>query len=108
MGKKYKVKNRRKDDCDPLKCGMQTKLEQALDKFTHIAEGLAENHTALRLNVVTLTENMKGLEEVKLDMKEMQKEIRKNSALVYKIVGGGMALAALIPHLLKYVHFSVG
>jgi len=103
-----KKKMRRKDDCNPTDCGMQKKLEDIGEKWSGIAKQLTENHQALRENVVELTANIKGMGKLEKRTDRLEEEVKNNSRLVYKIVGIGMAVAALMPALLKYVNITIG
>lgn len=109
MGKKGKKKlNRRSTDCSPTECGMQQKLDMALEKFAGIAQQLTENHQALRENVIALTENVKGVQKMEHRLDVLEGEVRKNSALVYKIVGIGMAVATVAPFIFQHISFTIG
>lgn len=108
MGKKKRELRRRATDCSPSLCGMQEKVDGALEVFKSIAEKLTENQTQLRISVAKLTESVEGIHRLDDRVDKLEDIVRKNSALMYKIVGIGMAGAILLPSLLKHVTFTIG
>ena len=94
MGKK------KKESCDPVACGMEAKVEKVMERFYHIAEKLTENQQSMQIQIVKLTENMQAIAKMDDRMDDMEQDIKKNSMMMYKAVGMGMAAAAVAPFLI--------
>ena len=98
MGKKKKTR------CDPVKCGMEEKLQRVMDKFTTIAEKLAEGQQDIRITLQRLTDNMEFVEKLDEKVDRVECKVDKNGAMVWKMVGTGGALLILIPLALELYH----
>ena len=96
MGKKNK-------SCDPVVCGMEAKVEKVMERFYHIAEKLTENQQSMQIQIVKLTENMQAIAKMDDRMDGMEQDIKTNSMMMYKMVGGAVEVAALIPVLMNYL-----
>lgn len=76
-------------------------MELAMDLKVHKEES-AENLHDLKINVVRLTENLTGVQEILKEMKEYNKgqdsEIQDNTKFVYKAIGvvGSLSVIAIM------------
>jgi len=84
-------------DCNPSSCGVQPYLEKVLGDFSSVAEKIAENQVALQVNMAKLTEAVGGIKRVDADLSKLEDKVDKNSVILYKVVGIGMAIAAIAP-----------
>ena len=93
-----KFKRRAADvPCDPSNCSATAYIEKVLGDFTGIAEKLTEGQVQMQINLAKLTEAMGGIKRLDGDLTKLEDKVDKNSQVLWKVVGVGMALAMVIP-----------
>jgi len=90
VGKKRKKTVR----CDPKECGMEMKVDKMMDKFSTVAEKLTEN-------IQKLTDQGKFVEKLDQKIDRVESKVDKNSQMVWKMAGVGMAGVVIIPLLFQ-------
>ena len=88
-------KKKRYMQCDPTQC--EEYVEQALGDFKEIANKIAENQVSIQVNIAKLTESLEGIKRLNERVEKVEDKVDSNSALMYKMVGIGMAGAAILP-----------
>ena len=87
--------------CTPATCGIEEKLEKVFDKFTKIAEKLADNQNIMQIQIQKLSDNIEIIGKVERRMDKLDDQIKENSMVIYKIMGIGMVAAMAVPVLLR-------
>jgi len=91
MGKKRKKEYVK---CDPKECGMELKVDKMMDKFSVVAEKLTEN-------IQKLTDQGEFVNKLDQKIDRVEAKVDKNSQMVWKMVGVGMAAVVIIPLLFQ-------
>ena len=95
MGKKKKVM------CDPRDCGIEETVEKVFNKFSEVTEKLVENQGIMQVQIQRLTDNIEVIGKVEKRMDKIEEKVDRNSVMVWKMVGIGMAGAIAGPLLLS-------
>jgi len=92
-------KQQKKVRCDPRTCGIEVTVKEVFREFKDIAGKLTENQTSMQLQIQKLSDNIEVIGKVEKRMDKIEEKVDKNSMMMYKVVGIGMAFAAATPFL---------
>ena len=96
MGKK---KKKRKEivECDTGKCVVMSKVEQFMTSITDVVDKVADNQQTINLSIQKLTDQFEFVEKIDCKVDKLEERVNNNSKVVWKMVGGGVALMIMIP-----------
>lgn len=98
MGKK-----KEKVGCTPTECGMEDKINKVMERFYHIAEKLTENQQTMQIQIQKLSDNVEGIKRLDCRLDDMEVDVKKNSIMMYKAMGIGMAVAVALPFIVGMI-----
>jgi len=97
MGKKQKKVR----DCSPAECGMEIKVDGFISKITQAIEKLTDNQHSLSLSIQKLTDQGEFVNKLDQKIDRVEAKVDKNSQMVWKMAGVGMAAVVMIPLLFQ-------
>ena len=90
-------------DCEyesNVKCRVEGRIEEVVERFSKLAEKLTDNQIEMRMSIVKLSENMQDLKRVHTRIDKIETDVKKMTPLVYKMVGVASAFAVAVPILI--------
>ena len=94
---KKKIKEVR---CDPRYCGLDEKLEKFMDRISEVIIKLTDGQVKSDLSIQKLIDQGKFVEKLDSKIDRVEAKVDKNSQMVWKMVGIGMATAIVVPVIL--------
>ncbi len=82
-------------------CGSHQYIERTLEDFKTIAGEMAKSQVAVQVSIAKLTESVEGLWRIDQRVDKIEGKVEENSKMMYKMVGIGMCVAAVVPVVLR-------